>query len=61
MNKEQIKGTVKDVAGKIEEKVGQLTGNKQQEARGDAKQVAGKTEKLVGDAKQAVKKGIDRI
>jgi len=61
MNKEQIKGTVKDVAGKIEEKVGQLTGNKQQEARGDAKQAAGKTEKLVGDAKQAVKKGIDRI
>lgn len=61
MNKDQVKGTTKDIAGKIQEGAGKLTGNKEQEAKGLAKQVAGKTQKSVGDTKEAVKDKIDDL
>lgn len=55
MNKDQIKGAVKDVAGKIQEEAGKLVGNKEQEAKGLLKQVEGKAEKGLGDVKEIVK------
>ena len=55
MNKDQIKGGVKDAAGKVQEQAGKLTGNKEQQAKGIEKQAAGKVQKGVGDAKDAVK------
>lgn len=55
MNKDQIKGTAKDVAGKVQEEAGKLVGSKEQQAKGLSKQVAGKTQKSVGDVKEAVK------
>ena len=61
MNKDQVKGTAKDIAGKVQEEAGNLTGNKEQEAKGLAKQVEGKTQKKVGDAKEAVKDSIDKL
>ncbi|WP_025041188.1 CsbD family protein [Nitrosospira briensis] len=61
MNKDQVKGTAKDIAGKVQEEAGNLTGNKEQEAKGLAKQVEGKTQKKVGDAKEAVKDLIDKL
>ena len=54
MNKDQVKGTVKDAAGKVQEKVGQQTGDRDQEAKGSGKQVEGKVQKTVGDVKDAV-------
>ncbi|MBA3479404.1 MAG: CsbD family protein [Lautropia sp.] len=54
MNKDQVKGSIKDAAGKVQEKVGQTTGNRDQEAKGLGKQVEGKTQKTVGDVKDAV-------
>jgi uncharacterized protein YjbJ (UPF0337 family) len=54
MNKDQVKGSVKDAAGKVQEKVGQSTGDKDQEAKGLNKQVEGKTQKTVGDVKDVV-------
>ena len=54
MNKDQIKGSIKDAAGKVQEKVGQNTGDRDQEAKGLDKQVEGKTQKTVGDVKDAV-------
>lgn len=54
MNRDQIKGTAKDVAGKVQQKVGQLTGSKEQQAKGVAKQVVGKVQKRVGDVEQAL-------
>ena len=45
MNKDQIKGTAKEIGGKIQEEAGKLTGNREQEAKGLGKQVAGKTQK----------------
>ena len=61
MNKDQVKGTAKDIAGKVQEEAGNLTGSKEQEAKGLAKQVEGKTQKKVGDAKEAVMDSIDKL
>lgn len=55
MNKDQVKGAVKDAAGKVQEKVGEVIGSKSQEAKGIAKQVEGKAEKKMGDMKEAAK------
>jgi uncharacterized protein YjbJ (UPF0337 family) len=55
MNKDQVKGTVKDVAGKVQEEVGKLYGSKTQQVKGLNKQIAGKAEKALGDAKEAIK------
>ena len=55
MNKDQVKGTGKDIAGKIQENVGKMTGNNSQQAKGLEKQVEGKSEKLFGDAKEVVR------
>jgi uncharacterized protein YjbJ (UPF0337 family) len=54
MNRDQIKGTAKDVAGKVQQKVGELTGSKEQQAKGAAKQVVGKVQKGIGDVEQAL-------
>lgn len=61
MNKDQVKGTAKDIAGKVQEEAGYLTGSKEQETKGLAKQVEGKMQKKVGDAKEAVKDLIDKL
>lgn len=55
MNKDQVKGAAKDVAGKVQESVGQATGDKSQQAKGLGKQVEGKAQKGVGDAKETLK------
>ncbi|HXC38183.1 MAG TPA: CsbD family protein [Burkholderiales bacterium] len=55
MNKDQIKGAAKDVAGKIQEEAGKLTGSKEQQIKGLSRQVAGKAQKKLGDFKEAVK------
>ena len=56
MNRDQVKGTAKDIAGKVQRKVGELTGNRAQQAKGAAKQVEGKVQKGVGNVKQALDK-----
>jgi len=55
MNKDQVKGTIKDLAGKVQEEVGRLVGSKEQEAKGLGKQISGKAEKMYGDAKEVIK------
>lgn len=55
MNKNQVKGAVKDAAGKVQEEAGKLVGSKEQQAKGLQKQVAGKAEKKLGDVKEVVK------
>ncbi|MFZ6766371.1 CsbD family protein [Undibacterium sp. Di26W] len=55
MNKNQIKGTAKNIAGKVQENTGKLVGNKEQEIKGQRKQIEGKIEKTVGDAQEAIK------
>jgi uncharacterized protein YjbJ (UPF0337 family) len=56
MNKNQIEGSVKDVTGKIQQKVGQATGSTTQWVKGMAKQIEGKAQKSVGYVEQALDK-----
>ena len=51
MNKDQVKGSAKRLAGKAQEKTGKLTKNRKQQAKGVAKQAAGKVQKSYGDAR----------
>ena len=53
MNRNQVKGAAKDVAGKVQQKTGQMTGSASQQAKGAAKQVEGKLQKGAGNAQQA--------
>ena len=53
MNKDHLKGTAKDIAGKVQEKAGELTGSEKTQIKGVAKQVEGKVQKGVGDVKEA--------
>jgi len=56
MNRHQMKGVAKDVTGKVQQKVGALTGNKVQQVKGVAKQIEGKIQKGVGDVEQVLHK-----
>ena len=56
MNRDQVKGAAKNVAGKVQQKVGELTGNKSQQAKGAAKQVEGKVQKGAGNVEQSFDK-----
>lgn len=55
MNKDQVKGAVKDAAGKVQEQIGKIVGSTEQQRKGIDKQVEGKTQKAVGDVKEVVK------
>ena len=55
MNRDQVKGSIKDAAGKAEEKAGKLTGSTGQQVKRLAKQAEGKAQKGVGDVKHATK------
>jgi uncharacterized protein YjbJ (UPF0337 family) len=55
MNDDQIKGKAKDIGGKIQEKVGEAVGSRQQQSEGLSNQVEGKVQEKVGDVKDIVK------
>jgi uncharacterized protein YjbJ (UPF0337 family) len=54
MNKDKIEGGVKDVAGKAQQKVGELTGSEEQQIKGLKNQAEGKIQKGVGNVKDAL-------
>lgn len=54
MNKDQVKGAVKDAAGKVQEKYGEVTNDREQQVKGAAKQVEGTVQKEAGDIKEAL-------
>jgi uncharacterized protein YjbJ (UPF0337 family) len=56
MNKNQIEGRLKAVAGKVRQKIGQVTGNRKLQVKGVANQIEGHVEKGVGDVEQALDK-----
>ncbi|SNS55137.1 hypothetical protein SAMN06265795_103318 [Noviherbaspirillum humi] len=56
MNTDQIKGSIKDTAGKIQEKVGQATDNQHQVDKGAQKQGEAKVDKVVGGVKDVFNK-----
>ena len=54
MNKDQVKGTMDDAAGRVKRQAGEWTGDTKTQADGAAQQVKGKVEKAVGNVKEAV-------
>jgi len=58
MNKDQIKGRIKVVAGKVQAQTGHAVGSTSQEVKGHAREAAGVVQKTVGDAKAQVKAAV---
>lgn len=56
MNRDQLKGRVKEASGKLKEVVGKATGNKTTRLKGAVEQVVGKTQAAYGDAKEQLRK-----
>ncbi len=55
MNKDQVKGRIKEAAGETQEQFGKLVNSKEQEAKGHAREQAGKAQKVAGDMREKVK------
>jgi uncharacterized protein YjbJ (UPF0337 family) len=55
MNKDQIKGKVTEITGRIERQAGKLTGNRKTQLAGMRKQAKGKIQKAWGNVKSSVK------
>jgi uncharacterized protein YjbJ (UPF0337 family) len=53
MNRDQVEGMAKDVAGKVQRKVGEATDNTSQQIKGGAKQVEGKIQRGAGNLEKA--------
>ena len=54
MNKDQIKGKVENIKGRIKQAIGTSSGDKETEAEGFGERVKGAAQKKVGDVKHAV-------
>ena len=54
MNRDQVKGTIKDAAGKLQRKAGEVVGSSKQPVKGTLKQAEGKAQKALGDTKEAM-------
>lgn len=55
MNKDTIKGSMDDAAGRAKRQVGEWTGDTKTQVDGAAQQVKGKTEKAWGNVKDAAR------
>lgn len=53
MNKDQVKGTIDDAAGRAKRQVGEWTGDTNGQVEGGAQQLKGKVEKAWGNVKDA--------
>ena len=60
MNKDQAKGHMKDLAGKVRAKIGSMIGNRSEQAKGLGNQAEGKVQKGVGDLKNLGDKSKNR-
>lgn len=61
MNTDQVKGALKEAAGKVQSKTGELIDSPEQQAKGMIKQAEGKAQKNLGDAKEVLKDAVDKI
>ena len=60
MNKDQVQGRATEVKGDIKEAAGKMVGNQKLQGEGLVDQAKGKAQAGYGDAKEKVKKAIDR-
>ena len=55
LNKDQIKGRIKEAKGKIKEVAGHMVGNESLEAKGKTQKLMGEAQAKFGDVKKDVK------
>jgi uncharacterized protein YjbJ (UPF0337 family) len=60
INKDQVAGRVKEAKGKVQEVAGRSVGSTKQEVKGNLNKNAGKAQAGLGDAKEQVKKSLNR-
>jgi len=60
VNKDQVKGRVKEAEGKIKEAVGKLVGNQKLATKGKVQKIAGDAQARYGDMKKNVQDSIKR-
>ena len=61
MDKDRVKGTIDDAAGRTKRQVGEWTGNTNAQVEGAAQQVKGKAEKAWGNVKDAARDTKDKM
>jgi uncharacterized protein YjbJ (UPF0337 family) len=59
MDKDRVEGAGKNIAGKIKEGVGKITGDTKTEAEGKADQVEGKVQNTIGGIKDKAREVLD--
>jgi uncharacterized protein YjbJ (UPF0337 family) len=57
MNKDQMKGSMKDLMGRAQRKMGQAMDSPKHTIKGAAKQAEGKVQKAAGNVREDQKKG----
>jgi uncharacterized protein YjbJ (UPF0337 family) len=55
MNKDQVKGRIREVKGTVKEAAGKLVGNETLHAKGTVQKILGKAQAKFGDVKQDMK------
>ncbi len=58
VNKDQVKGRVREAKGKLKETIGKIVGNEDLEAKGSLQKDLGVMQGAVGDIKEDIKKSI---
>lgn len=58
---DKVKGVANEAVGNVKQGVGKATGNNKLRAEGTAQKIKGDAQKKVADAKDAVKKGVDKV
>jgi len=61
MNKSHVKGTWNDAKGRVKEEVGHASGNDRLAGEGVMDRIKGNVQKGFGDAKDAIKEGVDKL
>ena len=61
MDKDRIKGKIKEVEGRLQDAKGDLTGNPMDDIKRTAKQVEGKVQQAVGKMRDDARKSRDRV
>ena len=55
MNRNQVKGSIKEAAGKVQRKTGELIDSPKQQVQGTTREVAGKVQKQLGNVEENLK------
>jgi len=61
MDKDTVKGTIDDAAGRVKRQVGEWTGDTNTQVEGAAQQIKGKAEKAWGNVKDAARDTKDNV